>query len=1174
MSAFDELRDLPPPFPRRTSRHKKECPHAAPVPSAPRTTPPQIPAVRARHLRHRADRRPRDRARRPRRTVPSGGRPRQDRHRRAGPHGRRRGPRRRPRRGRRRPPRRRRLPPRRHRHGGAPRARPGHRRRPGPGRGPRRGERRPGPQHLLAEEHGARPGHPGHPPPTGRARPRRAGHPQLHPGDPARRDPGEERRGRRPCHRGSHHLGSGQDRRRQGAGRPEAHRRRRPRRRPRHRHRHRAPRPLGQARRRGFRRPGPPRRWIEFDAEGRPVPGSLPHDSAYHGTHVAGTVAGGDASGTRIGVAPGAELMGGLVIPGGRGSLAQVIAGMQWAIAPYAADGTPAGKPADVVSMSLGSDGYADELVEPARNIARAGAFPAFAIGNECLQGSAAPGNVFEAVSVGATDADDNVADFSCGEVVHKSNWSTPPAEWPDTYVVPDVSAPGVDVLSALPDGGYGTLDGTSMATPHVSGTVALMLQARPDLTVDEALAILTGTSRADDRYGALPNPRYGHGRIDAYAAVTEAALNSGVRGTVTDGRSGKPLAGVAVARTDTGRTVTTDAAGRFSLRLAPGSHDLALSRFGYQDTVTRERVRADRWTDVRLELARTRWATVSGTVTYGPTGTTVPGATVSVLDVPDTLTAVTNAHGRYTIRDVPAGTRRLTAVAPGISRSRPLTVTVDGRSGARRADLALPRPAATERVSLSGQGNQPNGEAWWPDVSDDGQVVAFASAASNLVPGDTNGTLDIFVTDRDRRTIARVSVASDGTEGDDFSLTPTLSADGRYVGYSSGATTLVSGDTNRETDAFVHDRTTGVTERVSVASDGTQADGLSSAPSLSADGRWAVFNSEAGNLVAGDTNGTTDVFLRDRELGTTVRVSAAPDGAAGNGPSREQTISADGRWIAFQSTADNLVSGDTDGAADVFLYDRQTGTTRLVDGPDGPHTAPKISGDGSVVVFDSDWRLYVHDLRTGKNERVDVAGDGTPADEWAYAPSLSADGTKVAFYSYAADLAPGDTNGMADVFVRDREAGTTVRVSDGPEGAGGDGASALPALSGDGRYVAFESTSANLVGDDTNRHSDVFVHDLVAGPEARFAPHGLTVTPPRVRPGAPVRVTARVRNVGEATGTYTAVLTVAGEPEQRQDVTVRPGGEATVRFTVRRAATGTWTVGIGALTGEFGVRR
>ncbi|MGA5810747.1 hypothetical protein ACPC39_32050 [Streptomyces cellulosae] len=334
------------------------------------------------------------------------------------------------------------------------------------------------------------------------------------------------------------------------------------------------------------------------------------------------------------------------------------------------------------------------------------------------------------------------------------------------------------------------------------------------------------------------------------------------------------------------------------------------------------------------------------------------------------------------------------------------------------------------------------------------------------------------------------------------------------------------------------------------------------------------MFNSDADNLVAGDTNGTTDVFLRDRKLGTTVRVSAAPDGAPGNGPSREQTISADGRWIAFRSTADNLAPGDTDGAADVFVHDRLTGTTRLVDGPDGPNTAPKISGDGTVVAFDNDWRLYVHDLRTGTNERVDVAGDGTPADQWAFAPSLSADGTKVAFYSYAANLAPGDTNGRTDMFVRDRTAGTTVRVSDGPEGAGGDGSSALPAPSGNGRYVVFESTSANLVGDDSNRHSDVFVHDLVAGPEAHFAPHGPTVTPPRVRPGAPVTVTARVRNVGEATGTYTAVLTVAGEPEQRQDVTVRPGQEVTVRFTVRRAATGNCPVGIGTLTGEFGVRR
>lgn len=915
--------------------------------------------------------------------------------------------------------------------------------------------------------------------------------------------------------------------------------------------------------------------WIEFDADGNPVPGSVPHDSSYHGTHVAGTIAGGDASGTQIGVAPDVDLMGGLVIPAGSGSLAQVIAGMQWAIAPYAADGTPAGKPADVVSMSLGSDGYADELVEPARNILRAGIFPSFAIGNQCLQGSASPGNVYESVSVGATDSTDNVADFSCGEVVKKSSWSAPPDEWPDSYVVPDVSAPGVDVLSTLPDGGYGTLDGTSMATPHVSGTVALMLQAQPDLSVDEALSILTGTSFFDDRYGERPNSRFGYGRIDAYAAVKEASLRSGVRGTVTDGRTGKPLAGVTVTRTDTGRNVTTDEEGRFSIRLAPGTHDLALSRFGYVDTQTRQRVRTDSYTDVRLQLAQTRRGTVTGTVTFEPTGTTVPGATVSVLDVPDDLTAATDHNGHYTIRDVPVGAYQVRATAPGISRSKPLAVKVDGRSGAaRNTRLLLPRPSATDRVSLTTQGSQANNDAWWPRVSDDGQVIVFASPASNLVPEDTNGTLDIFVTDRGTQTTERVSVSSDGAQGDDFSLTPTLSADGRYVGFSSGAANLVPGDTNRQTDAFVHDRTTGATERVSVASDGTPANGLSSAPSLSADGRYAVFNSDADNLVSGDTNNATDVFLHDRRTGTTVRISQVEDGTPANGSSREQSISSDGRYVAFQSAADNLALGDTDGTIDVFVHDRVTGTTTPVDGPAGENTGPQISGDGHTIAFSNDWQLYVHDLRTGEDEQVSGTGGGETADGWAFAPSLSADGTKVAFYSDSANLSPGDTNGRSDVFVRDRTAGTTTRVSDGLEGAEADGTSDLPALSGNGRYVAFESTSANLVGDDTNRHSDVFVHDLVAGPEPLFALSDLSVTPSGARPGTPVRVTARIKNVGEETGTYSAVLLVAGETEQQRSVTVRTGKEARVQFTVRRQAAGTYTVGLGPLTGRFTVRK
>ncbi|MFF3950685.1 S8 family serine peptidase [Streptomyces sp. NPDC001902] len=920
--------------------------------------------------------------------------------------------------------------------------------------------------------------------------------------------------------------------------------------------------------------PAHPGGWLEFSGTGEPV-ASRPHDSSYHGTHVAGTIAGGDASGTAIGVAPGADLMAGLIIPGGSGTLAQVIAGMEWAIAPYDAEGRPAGEPADVVSMSLGAEGYADELIEPTRNIYRAGVFPSFAIGNQCVSGSASPGNVYEAVSVGATDDADDVADFSCGEVVDRSDWIDAPAEWPQSYVVPDVSAPGVDVLSTLPGGEYGLLSGTSMATPHVSGTVALMLQARPGLTVDDALGILTGTSFFDQRYGARPNPRYGWGRIDAYAAVKEAALRSGVRGTVKDTRTGRPLAGVTVALTGTGRTVTTGADGRFELRLAAGTHELRLTRFGYVAQEITARVQTDRYTDVSPRLDRTRRGVITGRVTFGPTGSTVPGATVTVLDVPDPLKATTDREGRYTIRDVPVGAYEVSANAPGISRSKPVRVVVRGSGPAARAALQLPRPSATERVSLTSEGKQGNHEAWWPKLSADGSAAAFASPASNFAPGDTNGELDVFVTDLNTGETERVSVASDGAQADSFSLTPTLSADARWVGFNSGATNLVPGDTNQQTDSFVHDRRTGTTERVSVASDGTQGNGLSSAPALSADGRYAVFNSEADNLVPGDTNNTTDVFVRDRQTGTTSRISQGADGGPGDGASREQSVSADGRYVAFQSAAGNLVPGDTDGELDVFVRDRQTGTTTLVPGPrPGENTGPVISADGRVVAFTNNWQLFTQDLRTGTSEQVSVNSAEAPADDWAFAPALSDDGSKVAFYSYATNLATVDTNRQLDVFVRDRTAGTTERVSTGLEGAEADGASDLPSLSGDGRYVAFESAATNLVADDTNRRYDVFVHDRVAGPEPVFALSGLSVTPHGARAGKAVHVSARVKNVGERTGDYEAVLLVGDAVEQRSTVRVRAGHDVRVEFTVRRGTAGTYSVRLGALTGEFTVRK
>jgi Tol biopolymer transport system component len=197
---------------------------------------------------------------------------------------------------------------------------------------------------------------------------------------------------------------------------------------------------------------------------------------------------------------------------------------------------------------------------------------------------------------------------------------------------------------------------------------------------------------------------------------------------------------------------------------------------------------------------------------------------------------------------------------------------------------------------------------------------VAFASSATNLVSGDTNKHPDIFVRDLQTNQTTRVSVASDGTQANNFSFNPSISADGRYVAFTSWANNLVSGDTNGGRDIFVHDRQTGATTRVSVATGGGQAAADSQRPSISADGRYVAFESDASNLVSGDTNNHPDIFVHDRQTGVTMQVSVASDGTQTYAFSSDPSISADGRYVAFGSEADNLVSGDTNGRFDIFV--------------------------------------------------------------------------------------------------------------------------------------------------------------------------------------------------------------------------------------------------------------
>ncbi|MGQ9365299.1 hypothetical protein [Azospirillum sp. ST 5-10] len=268
-------------------------------------------------------------------------------------------------------------------------------------------------------------------------------------------------------------------------------------------------------------------------------------------------------------------------------------------------------------------------------------------------------------------------------------------------------------------------------------------------------------------------------------------------------------------------------------------------------------------------------------------------------------------------------------------------------------------------RLDTAPDGTPADGNAAMPFLSADGHTLAFASVASNLVGGDTNGVSDIFVKDMDTGATTRVSTTADGGEADGSSGTPLLSADGRFVVFASSATNLVADDTNGQTDAFIKDLQTGEVRRVSTAADGSEGDGQSYATDISADGRYVLLTSHATNLVAGDTNGWRDVFVKDLETGAVTRVSTREDGSEVAG-GEDGVFSPDGRSVAFASTADDLVPSDASGFTDVFLKDLDSGAvTRLSVGPDGgpwygPAGTPVFSGDGGHVAFFAGPNLFI----------------------------------------------------------------------------------------------------------------------------------------------------------------------------------------------------------------------
>ena len=400
---------------------------------------------------------------------------------------------------------------------------------------------------------------------------------------------------------------------------------------------------------------------------------------------------------------------------------------------------------------------------------------------------------------------------------------------------------------------------------------------------------------------------------------------------------------------------------------------------------------------------------------------------------------------------------------------------------------LAAPLAAqVTERVSVD------TGNVQWPDASFNSSLSADGRFVA-VVRG--NGA---WLRDRILDATQPISVTRSGSIADLIGSIA-ISADGRFVAFDSPSSDHVAGDTNGFRDVFVRDLLTATTERVSVATSGAEADDLCSQASISADGRFVAFRSKAATLVVGDDNDTFDVFVRDRQNGTTVLVSAATDGSPGNQSSDNPAISADGRYVAFASLATDIAPPDANFVSDVFVRDLVAGTTQLVSAGAsglpalGSSDLPAISADGRFVAFvsyASNFGLpdgngtpdvYLVDRASNAIELVSVSSAGVLSNGASLRAAISGDGRRVAFSSAATNLVSGDLNGVNDLFVRDRELGTTERVSKSSASVQGNGHSSLPAVSLDGRFVGFASVATNLVAGDTNGQPDAFVRDLDA---------------------------------------------------------------------------------------------
>jgi hypothetical protein len=492
----------------------------------------------------------------------------------------------------------------------------------------------------------------------------------------------------------------------------------------------------------------------------------------------------------------------------------------------------------------------------------------------------------------------------------------------------------------------------------------------------------------------------------------------------------------------------------------------------------------------------------------------------------------------------------------PGAVRSAAAAIRATSRSA------ALARPVQGNGMAgLAGDNASVN-----PSVSGDGNLVVFGSLASNLVPNDTNGVLDVFAWNRSTGTIRLVSANGNGSQLTTASNDPRVSPNGRYVAFDSGG------------DVYVKDLQTGALTRISQpnGNPGSEPDSPAYADAVSSSG-LVIFESKAANLVVGDTNGMSDVFARQLAGGPIELVSTADGTSAAGGYSG--TVSDDGRYVAFASTASSLASGNTSGQVGIFVRDRVLGTTFLISAPpgggqaDGDASFPSISADGTSVAFSSTatnlaagnpagrQQVYVRDLATAALDRVSQANDGAAGNADSTEPVLSGDGSRVAFRSQASNLVAGDTNNADDVFVQDLATHLISRVNVTSSLGQASSSSFRPSLSGNGTVIAFPSDAANLTGLPTGSPEQIVAHAITQLPLSGGRPT-ISGTAQVGRALAVVPGTWGPAGVALKYQWYAAGTVITGATALTLNLTAAQYGKAiTVKVTASRAGYATITL-------------